>query len=61
MVVVLLIMFEDNKKGYFKDNDVKKVKEYLEKGLKEMGFKDVLELLVIKVLYNMDEKYVKIV
>lgn len=60
MAAVPPTMFEDNKKGYFKDNDVKKAKEYLEKGLKEMGLKDASELPAIKVSYNTDEKHAKI-
>jgi hypothetical protein len=31
--------FKDNTKGYFKDNDVKSAKEFLNKGLKELGVK----------------------
>ncbi|MDO6850777.1 peptide ABC transporter substrate-binding protein [Priestia megaterium] len=60
MAAVPPTMFKDNKKGYFKDNDVKKAKEYLEKGLKEMGLKDASELPAIKVSYNTDEKHAKI-
>lgn len=63
MVVVLLLMkgFEDNKEGYFNDNDVKMVKEYLKKGFKELGLSKVFDFLIIKLFYNMDEVYVKIV
>ena len=39
MAIVPPSIFEENGKGYFKDNDVKKAKEYLEKGLEELGYK----------------------
>nr|MCX3330359.1 ABC transporter substrate-binding protein [Bacillus pacificus] len=52
--------FEDNDKGYFKDNDVKTAKEYLEKGLKEMGLSKASELPTIKVSYNTDDAHAKI-
>ncbi|MFC3884393.1 peptide ABC transporter substrate-binding protein [Bacillus songklensis] len=53
-------MFPENEKGYFKDNDVKKAKEYLQKALDEMGLKDVSELPEIKLSYNTDDKHAKI-
>ena len=37
MAIVPPTMFPENEKGYFKDNDVKKAKEYLQKGLEELG------------------------
>ena len=40
-------MFPENEKGYFKDNDVAKANEYLQKGLEELGYGDVSELPVI--------------
>ncbi len=52
--------FKDNEKGYFKDHDVKKAKEYLEKGLKEMGLKDASELPKINLSYNTDDAHAKI-
>ena len=39
MAIVPPTMFPENEKGYFKDNDVAKAKEYLQKGLKELGLK----------------------
>src|SRR5699024_2818079 len=45
-------IFEENEEGYFEDNDVDKAKEYLEKGLDEIG-ED--ELDTVKVSYNTDE------
>ncbi|TYR79512.1 peptide ABC transporter substrate-binding protein [Priestia megaterium] len=60
MAAVPPTMFEENTKGYFKDNDVEKAKEHLQKGLEEMGLKDVSELPAIKVSYNTDEKHAKI-
>ena len=50
----------ENKKGYFKDNDVKKAKEYLEKGLKEMGLKMLQKYLLLKFHYNTDEGHQKV-
>ncbi|AOC90572.1 MULTISPECIES: peptide ABC transporter substrate-binding protein [Bacillus] len=52
--------FKDNTKGYFKDNDVKTAKEYLDKGLKELGVKKASDLPVIKLSYNTDEAHAKI-
>lgn len=60
MAAVPPTMFEENEKGYFKDNDVEKAKEYLQKGLEEMGLKDVSELPAIKLSYNTDDKHAKI-
>src|SRR5699024_12300427 len=37
MALVPPSMFEENEEGYFEDNDVEQAKEYLEKGLEEMG------------------------
>ncbi|MGG1227130.1 oligopeptide ABC transporter substrate-binding protein OppA [Bacillus sp. PK3-037] len=52
--------FEDNKEGYYKDNDVKTAKEYLEKGLKEMGLSKASDLPKIKLSYNTDDAHAKI-
>ncbi|WP_100330583.1 peptide ABC transporter substrate-binding protein [Bacillus xiapuensis] len=60
MAAVPPSMFEENEKGYFKDHDVKKAKEYLEKGLKELGLKDASELPEISISYNTDESHQKI-
>src|SRR5699024_547556 len=41
MALVPPSMFEENEEGYFEDNDVEQAKEYLEKGLEEMGVDDL--------------------
>lgn len=60
MAAVPPSMFPENEKGYFKDNDVETAKKLLEEGLKELGYKDVSELPVIKIAYNTDEAHQKI-
>ncbi|KAA9027554.1 peptide ABC transporter substrate-binding protein [Niallia endozanthoxylica] len=60
MAIVPPTMFPENEKGYFKDNDVKKAKEYLQKGLEELGYKDVSELPPVALSYNTDEGHQKI-
>ena len=60
MAIVPPTMFPENEKGYFKDNDVKKAKEYLQKGLEELGYKDVSELPAIGLSFNTDEGHQKI-
>ncbi|MDE3838221.1 ABC transporter substrate-binding protein [Bacillus methanolicus] len=60
MAAVPPSMFKENEKGYFKDHDVKKAKEFLAKGLKELGLKDVSELPPITLSYNTDEAHQKI-
>ena len=60
MAIVPPTMFPENEKGYFKDNDVEKAKEYLQKGLKELGLKDVSELPAIGLSFNTDEGHQKI-
>ncbi|HLR60386.1 MAG TPA: peptide ABC transporter substrate-binding protein [Pseudogracilibacillus sp.] len=57
MALVPPSMFEENEEGYFEDNDVDKAKEYLEKGLEEMG---VDELPTIHLSYNTDEGHAAI-
>ncbi|MCW4360653.1 peptide ABC transporter substrate-binding protein [Bacillus velezensis] len=52
--------FKDNTKGYFKDNDVKSAKEFLNKGLKELGVKNASDLPAIKLSFNTDDAYAKI-
>lgn len=52
--------FKDNTKGYFKDNDVKSAKEFLNKGLKELGVKNASDLPAIKLSYNRDDAHAKI-
>ena len=60
MAIVPPTMFPENEKGYFKDNDVAKAKEYLQKGLEELGYSDVSELPAIALSYNTDEAHQKI-
>lgn len=60
MAAVPPSMIAENETGYFKDNDVEKAKEFLQKGLQEMGLKDVSELPAITVSYNTDEGHAKI-
>lgn len=50
-------IFEENNEGYFKDNDVEKAKEYLEKGLEELGLD---KLPTVKLSYNTDEGHATI-
>lgn len=45
-------IFEENEEGIFEDNDVDQAKEYLEKGLDELGLD---ELPTVKLSYNTDE------
>src|SRR5699024_1449119 len=52
MALVPPSIFEENETGYFEDNDVEKAKEYLEKGLEELG---VDTLPKVKISYNSDE------
>jgi oligopeptide transport system substrate-binding protein len=60
MAIVPPSMIKENDKGYFKDNDVKKAKEYLQKGLDELGLKDVSELPAISLSFNTNEGHQKI-
>lgn len=60
MAIVPPTMFPENEKGYFKDNDVKKAKEYLQKGLEELGYKDVSELPAVGLSFNTDDGHQKI-
>ncbi|MFB4475227.1 peptide ABC transporter substrate-binding protein, partial [Oceanobacillus caeni] len=54
MALVPPSIFEENNEGYFKDNDVEQAKEYLEKGLEELGLE---ELPKIKISYNTTEAH----
>ncbi len=47
-------IWEENQTGYFEDKDIDKAKEYLEKGLKELGLD---ELPTIKLSYNTSESH----
>ncbi|MGG0740811.1 peptide ABC transporter substrate-binding protein [Niallia taxi] len=60
MAAVPPTMFSENEKGYFKDNDVETAKAELQKGLEELGYKDVSELPIITLSYNTDEAHAKI-
>ncbi|NHM32946.1 ABC transporter substrate-binding protein [Neobacillus terrae] len=60
MAAVPPSMIKENKKGYYKDNDVEKAKEYLKKGLEELGLKDAKDLPPITVSYNTSEAHQKI-
>jgi oligopeptide transport system substrate-binding protein len=60
MAAVPPSMFKENEKGFFKDNDVKKAKEFLKKGLEELGLKDASELPPIAISYNTNEAHQKI-
>ncbi|MFS0865583.1 peptide ABC transporter substrate-binding protein [Fredinandcohnia sp. 179-A 10B2 NHS] len=60
MALVPTTMIKENEKGYFKDNDVDAAKEYLQKGLQELGLSDVSELPEIALSYNTSEGHQKI-
>ncbi|MEH7123626.1 peptide ABC transporter substrate-binding protein [Bacillus sp. JJ1503] len=60
MAIVPPSMFPENEKGYFPDNDVEKAKEFLQKGLEELGYKDASELPAITLSYNTSEAHQKI-
>ncbi|PWW19125.1 oligopeptide transport system substrate-binding protein [Cytobacillus oceanisediminis] len=60
MAIVPPSMFEENKEGYFPDNDVEKAKEFLQKGLEELGYKDASELPAVTLSYNTSEAHQKI-
>ncbi|NPC92188.1 peptide ABC transporter substrate-binding protein [Bacillus sp. WMMC1349] len=47
----------ESKEGYFKDHDVDKAKEYLQKGLKELGLNKASELPKITLSYNTDNRH----
>ncbi|WP_438314798.1 peptide ABC transporter substrate-binding protein [Sporosarcina sp. FA9] len=54
MALVPPSIFEENSKGYFNDNDVEKAKEYLAKGLEELGLD---KLPTVKLSYNTSEAH----
>lgn len=60
MAIVPPTMFPESEKGYFADNDVEAAKEFLAKGLEEMGLSDVSELPELKLSYNTNEGHQKI-
>jgi oligopeptide transport system substrate-binding protein len=55
MALIPPAVFTENKRGYFKDNDVKKAQQYLQTGLQELGYKAVSELPVITLSYDGSE------
>ncbi len=57
MALVPPSMFPENETGYFEDNDPEKAKEYLEKGLEELGLD---KLPTVKLSYNTDEGHAAI-
>jgi oligopeptide transport system substrate-binding protein len=60
MAIVPPSMFAENEEGYFADNDVEKAKEFLQKGLEELGYKDASELPAVTLSYNTSEAHQKI-
>jgi oligopeptide transport system substrate-binding protein len=60
MAIVPPSMFPENEEGYFADNDVEKAKEFLQKGLEELGYKDASELPAVALSYNTSEAHQKI-
>jgi oligopeptide transport system substrate-binding protein len=50
-------MFPENEKGYWKDNDVEKAKEFLKKGLEELNLKS---LPAVTLSYNTNDAHAKI-
>jgi len=60
MAIVPPSMFSENEKGYFPDNDIEKAKEFLQKGLEELGYKDVSEFPAVTLSYNTSEAHQKI-
>lgn len=57
MALVPSAVWKENEEGYFKDNNVEKAKEYLQKGLEELGLE---ELPAVKLSYNTDEGHAAI-
>ena len=57
MALVPPSIWEENSEGYFEDNDVEGAKEYLEKGLEELGLD---ELPPVKLSYNTSEAHASI-
>nr|WP_281064458.1 peptide ABC transporter substrate-binding protein [Cytobacillus eiseniae] len=60
MGIVPPSMFPENEEGYFPDNDVETAKEFLQKGLEELGYSDPSELPAITLSYNTSEAHQKI-
>ncbi|MUV38786.1 Glutathione-binding protein GsiB [Lentibacillus sp. JNUCC-1] len=53
-------IWEENEEGYFKDNDVEKAQELLEKGLQEEGYDDIEDLPEIEITYNTSEEHASV-
>jgi len=60
MAIVPPSMIPENEQGFFPDNDVEKAKEYLQKGMEELGYKDVSEFPAVTLSYNTSEAHQKI-
>ncbi|MBP2239477.1 oligopeptide transport system substrate-binding protein [Cytobacillus eiseniae] len=60
MGIVPPSMFPENETGHFPDNDVETAKEFLQKGLEELGYSDPSELPAIALSYNTSEAHQKI-
>lgn len=58
--LVPISLWKENEEGYFKDNDVDKAKEYLQKGLDELGLDSADDLPTIQYSYNTDEGHAAI-
>lgn len=57
MALVPPSMWPSNKKGYFKDNNLAKAKQYLKKGLKDLGYSSVSQLPPITLSYNTSDAH----
>ncbi|MBT2657259.1 peptide ABC transporter substrate-binding protein [Bacillus sp. ISL-18] len=55
MAVIPPVLFPENKNRYFQDHDITKAKQYLQTGLKELGYNDVSALPVITLSFNGSE------
>lgn len=57
MSLVAPAVWSENEEGYFKDGDIDAAKEYLEKGIEELGYSDVSELPSMAIQYNTSESH----
>lgn len=60
MALVPTAIWEENESGYFEDENIEQAKEYLEKGLEELGYSSAEELPPITLSYNTDEGHANI-
>lgn len=60
MAAVPPTMFPENEKGYFEDNNIEKAKEFLAKGMEELGYDSVDDFPSITISYNTNEAHAKI-